>query len=116
LKKNQGSVLGETRIARYRGRKSAIARAREKLLQGLRSGRGRSVLGGGTKSGYTFSSVARTGTPTAQYDTNAAPLTLNVTGVRYFYSNETGVIRGNIGGDQRQLNGGTKLQHGMHGV
>jgi type IV pilus assembly protein PilA len=56
------------------------------------------VLGGGTKSGYTFSSVAKTGTPTAQYDTNAAPLTLNVTGVRYFYSNETGVIRGNTGG------------------
>src|ERR1700730_11273895 len=56
------------------------------------------VLGSGTKSGYTFASVGKTGTPTTQYDTNASPLTLNVTGVRYFYSNETGVIRGNTGG------------------
>jgi type IV pilus assembly protein PilA len=46
------------------------------------------VLGSGTKSGYTFASVGKTGTPTTQ----------NVTGVRYFYSNETGVIRGNTGG------------------
>jgi type IV pilus assembly protein PilA len=56
------------------------------------------VLGSGTKSGYTFASAGKTGTPTTQYDTNASPLTLNVTGVRYFYSNETGVIRGNTGG------------------
>ena len=56
------------------------------------------VLGSGTKSGYTFSTLGKTGTPTTQYDTLANPLTLNVTGVRYFYSNETGVIRGNTGG------------------
>ena len=54
------------------------------------------VLGSGTKSGYTFKSIGKGGTPATQYDTNAAPLTLNVTGVRYFYSNETGVIRADV--------------------
>src|ERR1700682_2142551 len=44
------------------------------------------VLSAGTKSGYTFSSVGTGGPPATQYTTNAAPLTLNVTGVRYFFS------------------------------
>lgn len=54
------------------------------------------VLGSGTKSGYTFKSVGAGGSPATQYDTNAAPLTNNVTGVRFFYSNETGVIRADV--------------------
>ena len=54
------------------------------------------VLSTGTKSGYTFVIVSpgtTGGAAGTTYDTNAAPVTLNVTGVRYFYSNESGVIR-----------------------
>ena len=54
------------------------------------------VLGGGTKSGYTF---LTTGTPAATtlpsyFDTTAAPLSTGIfgTGNRFFYSNETFVI------------------------
>ena len=54
------------------------------------------VLGSGTKSGYTFASVGTGGPPATQYTTNANPLTPGVTGVRYFFSNETGVIRGDV--------------------
>jgi type IV pilus assembly protein PilA len=45
------------------------------------------------KSGYTFTYVVGTGT----YTDNAAPVTLNSTGVRYFYTDQTVVIRANAG-------------------
>ena len=54
------------------------------------------VLSTGTKSGYTFviaSPGSTGGAAGTTYDTNAAPVTSNVTGVRFFYSNESGVIR-----------------------
>jgi type IV pilus assembly protein PilA len=52
--------------------------------------------GGGstsTKSGYTF---AYTGS-TYVYSVTASPVSLNQTGVRYFYTDMSGVIRYNIG-------------------
>jgi type IV pilus assembly protein PilA len=59
------------------------------------------VLSTGTKSGYTFvitSPGSTGGAAGTTYDTKAAPVTANVTGVRYFYSNESGVIRYASGG------------------
>jgi type IV pilus assembly protein PilA len=59
------------------------------------------VLSTGTKSGYTFviaSPGLTGGAAGTTYDTNAGPVTANVTGVRYFYSNESGVIRYASGG------------------
>jgi type IV pilus assembly protein PilA len=54
------------------------------------------VLQSGIKSGYTFSFSA--GTPDSSgnidgYTINAAPITPGVTGIRYFYTDQTGVIR-----------------------
>ena len=56
------------------------------------------VLAGGTKSGYTF--VWSGGTPDASgniqsYAITAAPITPNTTGQRYFYTDQSGVIRAN---------------------
>ena len=54
-----------------------------------------SVLGAGTKSGYTFSSVganAVNGVNTT-YTAGASPVTFNQSGVRNFCSNEDGVLR-----------------------
>ncbi|MDD5006074.1 MAG: prepilin-type N-terminal cleavage/methylation domain-containing protein [Candidatus Omnitrophica bacterium] len=48
------------------------------------------VLGSGTKNGYVFT-YARTNAN--QYTCTAAPATANVTGIRTFFVNETGVIR-----------------------
>jgi prepilin-type N-terminal cleavage/methylation domain-containing protein len=48
-----------------------------------------SVLGGGNKSGYTFS---YTGANTT-YTVVATPQTANVTGVRDFYVDQSGVVR-----------------------
>ncbi len=48
-----------------------------------------SVLGSGTKDGYTFYS---TGTAIT-FTVNADPLTWQVTGHRHFFSDESGVIR-----------------------
>ncbi len=45
------------------------------------------------KSGYTFTYVVGTGT----YTNQAAPVTLNSTGVRYFFTDQTVVIRANAG-------------------
>jgi len=53
------------------------------------------VLGGAsnpTKSGYTFVLASTTGTT---YAINAAPVTTGSTGVRYFYTDQSGVIRYN---------------------
>ncbi len=53
-----------------------------------------SVLGSGTKDGYSFAS---TGGSTF-FTVTAAPLTPGSTGTRYFFSDESGVIRYNTGG------------------
>jgi prepilin-type N-terminal cleavage/methylation domain-containing protein len=47
------------------------------------------------KSGYTFSFTAGGGTT---YSINADPMTVNTTGVRQFYTDQTGVIHQNTGG------------------
>jgi type IV pilus assembly protein PilA len=46
-----------------------------------------------TKSGYTFSYTNGSGT----YTVTAQPVSLNQTGVRYFYTDPSGVIRYNVG-------------------
>ena len=54
-----------------------------------------SVLGSGTKDGYTFASA----TPTSNtFTVNAGPVTAGSTGTRYFFSDESGVIRYSTGG------------------
>jgi len=53
-----------------------------------------SVLGSGTKDGYAFAS---TGGAVA-FTVTAAPTVPGSTGTRYFFSNESGVIRYNTGG------------------
>ncbi len=53
-----------------------------------------SVLGSGTKDGYSFTS---SGSAIA-FTITAAPLTAGSTGTRYFFSDESGVIRYNTGG------------------
>jgi len=53
-----------------------------------------SVLGSGTKDGYTFASTGGA----INFTVAAAPLTAGSTGTRYFFSDESGVIRYNTGG------------------
>ncbi len=53
-----------------------------------------SVLGSGTKDGYSFASVGTTNT----FTITAYPLTAGSTGTRYFFSDESGVIRYSTGG------------------
>ena len=48
-----------------------------------------SVIGGGTKDGYTFS---MTGSAEA-FQVNSRPLVYDTTGIRSFYSDESGVVR-----------------------
>jgi prepilin-type N-terminal cleavage/methylation domain-containing protein len=55
-----------------------------------------SVLAGGTKSGYVFTYTA--GTNNQSYSVTAAPVTQNVTGQRYFYTDQSGVIRADTAG------------------
>ena len=54
------------------------------------------VLGGGTKSGYSFTAAGTASTSTAPsfFNTNASPLSTGTfgTGNRFFYTNETYVI------------------------
>jgi type IV pilus assembly protein PilA len=50
--------------------------------------------GNGTKSGYTFTYAI---SATVGYTVTAAPNTVNQTGVRFFYSDASGVIRANQG-------------------
>ncbi len=53
-----------------------------------------SVLGSGSKDGYAY--VGSGGTN--NFTVTAAPITYGSTGTRYFFSNESGVIRYNTGG------------------
>jgi len=55
------------------------------------------VLATGTKSGYTFTLGGSSGTPIVTYTVNADPLSAS-SGTRYFFSNESGVIRYKTGG------------------
>ena len=52
-----------------------------------------SALDTGSKSGYAFTYSAAA--PYQQYSITAAPITPNVTGQRYFFTNQSGVIRVN---------------------
>ena len=55
-----------------------------------------SVLASGTKSGYTFTlAQVGSGTPSTGYSVVSGPQNVNVTGVRYFYTDQSGVIRAN---------------------
>jgi type IV pilus assembly protein PilA len=48
-----------------------------------------------TKSGYSFTVAAGTGTPAVTYTSNASPSVPGQSGQRYFYSDQSGVIRYN---------------------
>ena len=55
------------------------------------------VLAAGSKSGYTFSYAPTTvGSITSTYTLNGSPLTYNQTGQRYFFTDQSGVIRFNV--------------------
>jgi type IV pilus assembly protein PilA len=54
------------------------------------------VLGAGTKGGYTFAYTV--GANNVSYTVTASPVLLNVTGQRYFYTDQTFVIRANTSG------------------
>jgi prepilin-type N-terminal cleavage/methylation domain-containing protein len=58
-----------------------------------------SVLGAGTKSGYSFAMTVGAGatTPQTTYTSTAKPLSTS-SGTRSFYSDQSGVIRGNATG------------------
>jgi type IV pilus assembly protein PilA len=48
------------------------------------------------KSGYNFSITIGSGSPASTYDSNANPIVWSDTGTRYFYSDNSEVIRYNI--------------------
>jgi type IV pilus assembly protein PilA len=52
-----------------------------------------SVLASGTKSGYTFTFTAGTGTPSTGYSITADPTSRGTSGQRGFYTDQSGVIR-----------------------
>jgi len=56
------------------------------------------VLASGAKSGYTFTFVAGAlaGGVIPTYTLNAAPITPGQTGMRYFFTDQSGVIRFNV--------------------
>ena len=60
------------------------------------------VLAAGTKSGYTFTAVASGGNPPTSpnvlYTVTASPVVVDQTGKRYFFSDQSGVIRYNATG------------------
>jgi prepilin-type N-terminal cleavage/methylation domain-containing protein len=56
-----------------------------------------SVLGAGTKSGYTFAIGGTSGTPIVTYTVNSDPVVRGQTGQRSFFSDQSGVIRYNTG-------------------
>jgi type IV pilus assembly protein PilA len=56
------------------------------------------VLAGGVKSGYNFATTAGTTTPAVTYISNASPSVYQQSGTRYFYSDQSGVIRYNGSG------------------
>ena len=49
--------------------------------------------GGIAKSGYNFSAVGSTGSPTTQYTIDATPATINTSGVKEFCAVEDNVVR-----------------------
>ena len=51
------------------------------------------LLGGGTKSGYTFGTASSNGTPTTGFAIWANPVSQNTTGVRSFCAATDGVVR-----------------------
>ena len=53
-----------------------------------------SVLAGGVKSGYSFTTAVTGGTPATQYTVNGDPQSAQ-TGQRHFFSDQSGVIRYN---------------------
>ena len=53
-----------------------------------------SVLSTGTKSGYVFTYTA--GGSNQSYTITAGPVTQNVTGQRYFFTDQSGVIRADV--------------------
>jgi prepilin-type N-terminal cleavage/methylation domain-containing protein len=53
-----------------------------------------SVLAAGTKSGYTFT-YSSSGSPITTYTITAAPVTPGTSGQRYFFTDQTGVVRAN---------------------
>jgi prepilin-type N-terminal cleavage/methylation domain-containing protein len=56
-----------------------------------------SVLAGGTKSGYSFTWAAGTGTPSTGYSIVSNAVAQNTSGTRGFYTDQSGVIRYNSG-------------------
>ena len=59
------------------------------------------VLSTGTKSGYTFAltGAGAVGGVVQAYTASGNPATANTTGIRYFFTNESAVIRQNVGGN-----------------
>jgi type IV pilus assembly protein PilA len=57
-----------------------------------------SVLASGTKSGYTFTAAPSGNVPYTSYSVTAAPSNPGQTGQRYFFSDQSGVIRYNTAG------------------
>lgn len=60
-----------------------------------------SVLAGGTKSGYAFTWSAGTADASGNiqvYSITSAPITVGGTGQRYFFTDQSGVIRANASG------------------
>ena len=53
------------------------------------------VLSGGTKSGYSFTFTTDGKTPSLSYTDTAQPVTPGSSGQRYFFTDQSGVIRGN---------------------
>lgn len=68
------------------------------LLDGVLGCAAGTGTGACTKSGYTFSITAGTGTPLSTYSASAQPVTADQTGKRYFYTDASGVIRYNATG------------------
>jgi prepilin-type N-terminal cleavage/methylation domain-containing protein len=56
---------------------------------------GGTAAAGNTKSGYLFYVTASGSQPVPTYSSNGNPVTVQQTGVRYFYSDASGVIRYN---------------------
>ena len=56
------------------------------------------VLGAGAKSGYNFTYGGTTGTPTVTYTVSAKPISQGSSGVRGFFTDQSGVIRSNVSG------------------
>jgi len=53
------------------------------------------VLAAGVKSGYNFATTAGTTVPAVTYVSNASPSVYQQSGTRYFFSDQSGVIRYN---------------------